>query len=148
MTTVRGFDKINRRLARLAGDLERTRVLERALVSSAKPMEREYEAGAPLSIRPGVRTRVADERPGKVTVAVGSRHPLAHIFEFGTKRRNTGGAKRDRATGRFVKGTGKTANRGRIIAQGFARRAFDVNVQGWFRNVGKSIWREVKRGSR
>ena len=128
---IKGLDGIEKGLQRMERSV-RADKMGNVLKASARPMEREYAGGAPQVIRRGVRTREVDKRPNVSTVAVGSRHPLVAIEEFGTRRRRT-----NRGRGR-----------GRIIAKGFARRAFDTNVHGWFRDIGRLLWREVKRGSR
>ena len=130
MTSVRlkGFKGIDKALDKMARTV-RSDVLERVAEDSADRMLADYKAGTHPTIRRGVRVRTVDKRADKVAVAVGSRHPLVAIFEFGTRRRQT-------AAG---------SARGRITPMGFARRAFDKNVSSWFRDTGRLLWNEVKR---
>lgn len=128
MTRVKGFNGIDRALQRLDTQM-RAETLVRVLKESAEPFEAEYERGAPPFLHGKVRTRVADVGRTGATVATGSKHPLAHIFEFGTRVRKT-------SSGWL---------RGSIRNMGFGRRAFDTRVQSWFGDVGKLLWREVKR---
>lgn len=128
---VKGFDGLDKALQQLSHSV-RADVLERVATESADPMRADYAQGAPEVVQRNVHVRTADKRPNTVWVAVGSRHPLAHIFEFGTRARRTKSG----------------AGRGRIEKQGFARRAFDVNVERWFTGVGRLLWREVKRVGR
>lgn len=128
---LKGFDGIDAGLKRMDKAV-RADVLARVGEESADGMLVDYTYGAPPTIRRGVRVREVEKRPDRAVVAVGSRHPLVHIFEFGTKPRRTDEGYR----------------RGRIIKRGFARRAFDTNVGAWFRRTGELLWREVKRAGR
>lgn len=133
MTEIRlkGFDGIDRALREMKANV-RSDKLEVVADRSADPMLVDYTYDAPPAIRKGVRVRTVDKLPNRVTVAVGSRHPLVHIFEFGTKRRKTKAG----------------AGRGRIRKIGFARRAFDTNIARWFGRVGDLLWAEVRRAGR
>lgn len=135
---IRGLDGIDKALNKLANET-RASVLVDALEDSGRPIEREYAAGAPPFISGGVRTRVLESAPRRARIAIGTKHPLAHIFEFGTKRRRTTGS------GKVQK---KPAYRGRIHKIGFGRRAFDTNVDAWFRDIGRRIWKRVERVGR
>jgi len=128
---IQGFEGIDRALGRMTKNT-RAEVLERVVTESADGMLVDYTYGAPSFLRRFVAVRTADKAPGRAQVNVGTKHPLAHIFEFGTRLRRT-------------KSRG---SRGRIEKIGFARRAFDSNVSQWFIRTGELLWREVKRGSR
>ena len=130
MTVMRlkGFDGIDKRLRQMQDNV-RTDVLKRVAEKSADAMEQDYRQGAPPVIAKSVRTRVVDASRYRATAATGTKHPLAHIFEFGTKQRQTGQGWR----------------RGRIRKIGFARRAFDTNITKWFVDTGKLLWKEVSR---
>lgn len=128
---VKGFDGIDRALRRLDNTM-RADTLVRVLTESAEPIEQDYRSGAPPVIARSVRTRVISKAPHRGTVATGTKHPLAHIFEFGTRLRRTA----------------KGFRRGRIVKIGFGRRAFDTGVNRWFRDTGRLLWREVKRARR
>ena len=128
---LRGFDRIDKALSRMEKSV-RADALERVADKSSDDMLLDYAYDAPPAIRKGVRVRTVDKTPNRVTVAVGSRHPLVHIFEFGTQRRKTKGG----------------AGRGRIRKIGFARRAFDTNIARWFGRAGQLLWAEVKSAGR
>jgi len=123
----KGLDEGLKRLERSV----RAEVIERVSVKAAEPMARDAKAGAhPGKIKRGTGQRIADKGPLSVTTAVGSRHPLAQIFEFGTRRRKLKSG----------------ADRGRIQKIGNVRRAFDKNVGRWFSDIGRRLWREIARG--
>ncbi len=135
---IKGFDKVAANLDRMARKT-RSDAVNKALVRSARPMEAQYRSNAPSFLKRGVSIRQPVRvMRGVFRVTVGSRHPLAHIFEFGTKLRVTLGK------GRYSKG----ARRGRIRALGFGRRAYDASVRMWFRLIGVELWKEVSRSVR
>lgn len=134
----RGIEGLNRAIAKL-DKVTRAEVVWNSLEGSARRMENDYRVMAPQVFTKYVKTRrqtkTARTRFG---VNVGTRHRLVHLFEFGTARRKTLG------TGKYRAGAG----RGAMRTYGFARRAFDMNVGLWFKEVGVRMWREVKRVSR
>lgn len=128
---LKGMERINANLKRLERGA-RADLLIGTLERSAEPFERHYANGAHEEIRPGVKTRMISRSPRETRVAVGSRHPLAHIFEFGTRQR-------------YRKTADGEARTGKITKMGFARRAFDVNVRPWFRNVSRMLFADLRR---
>ena len=131
MTKIRGFDGIDKALTRLERSV-RADVLVDVLNDSAEPIEHDYRVGAPDFLQRSVRTRVITKQSHRATTATGTKHPLAHIFEFGTRRRSTRGG----------------LGRGKITKIGFGRRAFDTNVNRWFTNTGRLLWQRIRRVGR
>ena len=68
----------------------------------------------------------------RVTVYVGSSHPLAHLFEFGTAER-------------FTK-TG--AARGHISPQPFLRTAWDANKKIALGRIGEEMWKAILKSAK
>ena len=128
---IKGDKELLRTLERLP-QMVRADVLEAAARDAIEPMEKDYRGGAPPTIARGVRTRVIEKKPTGVQIATGTKHPLAHIFEYGTKLR--------------VRDSGGIT--GRIRAKAFGRPAFDKNVHGVFRRIGDSLWKAVSRAGR
>lgn len=127
---IKGEKELVRALKRMT-DSVRADALERIAHDAMIPLERDYRSRAHPTVQPGVHTRTIEAGRGrfKAEVATGSRHPLAHIFEFGTKLRT-------RLSGAIT---------GRIRPLPFARPAFDRNAAKVIRGVGKSLWRVVSR---
>lgn len=138
MTTVRmtGMKEVQANLKRMDREL-RGQVLVDALKEGSHPFERDYKAGAPEVIKGKVRTRVGESLPNRAQVLVGTKHPLVHIFEYGTRyrfnvRRGKQALQKQRATGR-------------ITPIGFGRRAFDKNVRPFIRNFGRIVMNKITR---
>ena len=68
----------------------------------------------------------------RVTVYVGSSHPLSHLFEFGTSER-------------FTK-TG--AARGHISPHPFMRTAWDANKKIALGRIGEEMWKAILKSAR
>ena len=68
----------------------------------------------------------------RVTVYVGSSHPLSHLFEFGTAER-------------FTK-TG--AARGHISPQPFLRTAWDANKKIALGRIGEEMWKAILKSAK
>ena len=68
----------------------------------------------------------------RVTVYVGSSHPLSHLFEFGTSER-------------FTK-TG--AARGHISPQPFLRTAWDANKKIALGRIGEEMWKAILKSAK
>jgi len=76
------------------------------------------------------RRRRADRT--RVTTYVGSSHPLAHLFEFGT-------------TGRHTK---KGAYRGFITPMPFMRTAWDANKRTTLKLLSDELWKSLQKAAR
>ena len=81
------------------------------------------------SVKKSQRGRVDRSR---VTVYVGSSHPLAHLFEFGTAER-------------FTK-TG--AARGYIPPMPFLRQAWDSNKKIALDRIGEELWKALEKSAK
>ena len=68
----------------------------------------------------------------RVTVYVGSSHPLSHLFEFGTAER-------------FTK-TG--AARGHISPHPFLRTAWDANKKIALGRIGEELWKAIEKSAK
>ena len=68
----------------------------------------------------------------RVTVYVGSSHPLAHLFEFGTAER-------------FTK---SGAARGHISPHPFMRTAWDANKKIALGRIGEEMWKAIEKSAR
>ena len=142
MTTIKvtGLKEARANLKRMDREL-RGQVLMQAVEESAHPFERDYKRGAPEVLRRGgkwwIDTRHGDRTPNRAQVLVGTKHPLAHIFEYGTRRRFNVRWKK--------KPLSKRRATGRITPIGFARRAFDQNVQPVIRNFGRIVMKRITK---
>jgi len=68
----------------------------------------------------------------RVTVYVGSSHPLSHLFEFGTSER-------------FTK---SGAARGHISPHPFMRTAWDANKQIALGRIGEEMWKAIEKSAK
>ena len=136
MTTInlKGLEDVRDNLKRMDREL-RGQVLVDALKEGSHPFERDYIAGAPAVIRRVVRTRVGESLPNRAQVLIGTKHPLVHIFEYGTRRRFNIRWKK--------KALRKRRATGRITPIGFGRRAFDKNVRPSIGNFGRIVMNKI-----
>lgn len=107
-------------------------VLEQSGTDALEPMRRDYQDRAPAFLEGKIRTRVLSKAPRFVKLATGTKHPLAHIFEYGTRlrRRKSGGIT------------------GRIRERAFARPAFDGNAAKTLRSLGTHLWARIRHAGR
>lgn len=138
MTTIKmkGLEDVRDNLKRMDREL-RGQVLMDAVKEGSHTFERDYKAGAPDVIRRVVRTREGESSPNSAQVLIGTKHPLVHIFEYGTRRRfNVSKGKQK---------LNKPRATGRITPLGFGRRAYDKNVRPFISNFGRIVMNKITR---
>ncbi len=133
---VTGLKEVARKIDRMSKAVSGA-ALQQSLLEAAEPFERDYRQGAPSFVEKTVRIRKGDSGQAKAQALIGTNHPLAHIFEFGTMRRY-----RQKWRGKPLK-TG-SALTGLIRPIGFARRAYDTNKNSYPRNLARILFRSIK----
>jgi len=74
----------------------------------------------------------------RVTVYVGSSHPLSHLFEFGTTERFTTGKKSVKAG----------VSRGFIAPHPFMRQAWDSKKKIALDRIGEELWKALEKSAK
>ena len=126
-------------------------VVRNALKKAALPVKEAAQANAqslPMraaklaeSIKVGTSLKKSQrgrQDRSRVTVYVGSSHPLAHLFEFGTAERFTTGKKSVKAG----------VSRGYIPPMPFLRQAWDSNKKIALGRIGEELWKALQKSAK
>lgn len=131
------FKKFDKLLQELPNAFAK-QVCQSAMRKALKPMMQEAKLLAPnaairdtIKISPTVKRSQRRYEVGRgLIMYMGSSHPLAHLFEFGTTER------KQKKTGRYT---------GRMIMQPWARPAFEAKKHEVMRKLSAEMWLALKR---
>jgi len=142
---IKGLKEIMHTLDQLPTESMKKTAVRNALKKAALPIEdaaRENARNIKMKsqeIADSIKTSTSVKRSqrkkadrSRVTVYVGSTHPLSHLFEFGTAQRFTE----------------RGAYRGFIPAMPFLRPAWDSNKKIALDRIGEELWKEIQKAAR